>query len=410
MTASLSIGKVYGVPKYENFTGVQMDLHNSLIEDSGQAAIWLMPAGDSASKPSDASNRSQSNNDRDACQASVLEILESQIIPSLLKSTAHSLPFFSTDGVRRKLPTAQEIANFAEICISADPDLPDAFVQGLMAEGLNAESIFLHLLTPAARHLGYLWDEDLCDFTKVTVGLIRMQQITLRLGSDFQEQRKSPMSGRRAMFAPVPGSQHTLGVLMVSEFFRREGWQVWMELSSSEVQLVSAAKKDWFDVIGLSIGTEAHAEYLAEFITELRLKSSNSNVKVLIGGPALVTTPRLCQAVGADGWASDAISAIELAKRMIVSQEAQAPAPSTRNPAAVNSSIAAVRSVMAEFRQLRTSRGITLKDAADQLSIGYASLTKYELLDRHPKPEVLEKIRRWIISVENQSSKVVKKR
>ncbi len=387
-----------------------MVLHNSLIEESVQAQIWLMAAGDSTSKPSDAGTRGQSNNDKDACQASVLEILESQIIPSLLESTAHSLPFFSTDGTRRNLPTAQEIANFAEICISTDPDFPDTFVQSLMAEGLSAESIFLHLLTPAARHLGYLWDEDLCDFTKVTVGLIRMQQITLRLGSGFQKQRKSPMSGRRAMFAPVPGSQHTLGVLMVSEFFRREGWQVWMELGSSEVQLLSAAKKDWFDVIGLSIGTEAHAEYLEEIIAELRLTASNPNVKVLIGGPALATMPHLCQAVGADGWASDAISAIDLAKRIVVSPEAQVPTPSTRTPAAVNSSIATVRSVMAEFRQLRTSRGITLRDAANQLSIGYASLTKYELLDRHPKPEVLEKIRHWIISVKNQSSKVVKKR
>ncbi len=241
-----------------------------------------------------------------------------------------------------------------------------------------------------------------------------MQQITLRLGSDFQEQRKSPMSGRRAMFAPVPGSQHTLGVLMVSEFFRREGWQVWMEFGRSEMQLASAAKKDWFDVIGLSIGTESHVEYLAEIISELRSISSNSKVKVLIGGPALASTPNLWQAVGADGWASDAVSAIDLAKRMIASPGAQVPAsalaPSTRTPAAVNSSIATVRSVMAEFRLLRTSRGITLRDAADQLSISYASLTKYELLDRHPKPEVLEKIRHWIVSVKNQSSKVVKKR
>jgi methanogenic corrinoid protein MtbC1 len=390
--------------------GVHMDLHNSLSEDGGQTPIWLMAAGGSASKQSGSADRGHAKDDRDACQASVLEILESQIIPSLLKATAHSLPFISTDGTRRTLPTAQEIANFAEICISSDPDLPDAFVQGLMAEGLTAESLFLHLLTPAARHLGYLWDEDLCDFTKVTVGLIRMQQITLRLGRDFQEQRKSPMSGRRAMFAPVPGSQHTLGVLMVSEFFRREGWQVWMELGSSEHQLVSAAKKDWFDVIGLSIGTEAHAEYLADIIAELRVSSSNPNVKVLIGGPALATTPHLRQTVGADGAASDAVSAIELAKRIVVAPEASAPMASPAAAVTINSSIATVRSVMAEFRQFRKSRGITLKDAADQLSIGYASLTKYELLDRHPKADVLEKIRRWMISVDNQSSRVVKKR
>lgn len=367
----------------------------------------LMGAGGGASRASGPVHRGDAESGKDACQASVLEILESQIIPSLLQSSAHSLPFISTDGTRRKLPTPQEVVSFAEICIGNDPHLPDAFVQGLMAEGLGAEALFLHLLTPAARHLGYLWDEDLCDFTKVTVGLIRMQQITLRLGSDFQEQRKSAMSGRRAMFAPVPGSQHTLGVLMVSEFFRREGWQVWMELGSSEVQLVDAARKDWFDVIGLSIGTEAQADYLTEIIGELRSVSSNPEVKVLIGGPVLATAPALCHAVGADGAAADAVAAIALARSMFVSPPEPAPPSAT---AASNSSVSTAKDVMLQFRQFRLRRGITLKDAAAQLSIGHASLTKYELLDRHPKPEVLEKIRCWMSFVENQASKVVRKR
>lgn len=387
-----------------------MDLQSSSAEESVQTPIWLSAASGSVPKQSDASDNSRTSGEADTCQASLLEILESQIIPSLLKSTAQSLPFISTDGKREALPTAQEVASFAESCIGSDPDLPDAFVQGLIAEGLGAEALFLHLLTPAARHLGYLWDEDLCDFTNVTVGLVRMQQITLRLGRDFQEQRKSPMAGRRAMFAPVPGSQHTLGVLMVSEFFRREGWQVWMELGSSDVQLLSAARKDWFDVIGLSVGTEAHADSLADIIAELRIASTNPDLKVLIGGPALATRPQLCQAVGADGAASDAAMATELAKNMFAPLQAPTELASLPTASASHSSAATAKEVMVQFRQFRMSRGITLKDAADQLDIGHAALTKYELLDRHPKPDVLEKIRQWMALVENRSSKVVKKR
>ncbi len=382
-----------------------MDLHHLLREKHSSNLIRLMATGAGMSKQAGSTNRTQAGSDKDACHASLVEILESQIIPSLLKSTAHSLPFASTDGTRQSLPTSQEVISFAETCIGSDPDLPNIFVQGLIAEGLNAETLFLHLLTPAARHLGYLWDEDLCDFTKVTIGLIRMQQITLRLGSDFQEQRKSAMSGRRAMFAPVPGSQHTLGVLMVSEFFRREGWQVWMELGSSERRLLTAARNDWFDVIGLSVGTEAQVEYLADIIGELRSASTNPEVKVLIGGPALATTPTLCQAVGADGAASDAVTAVDLAKRMFVLPQGSAE-ESTRSAGAALSTT----EVMTRFRQFRTSRGITLKDAADQLAIGQASLTKYELLDRRPKPVVLDKIQQWMAMVENQSSKIVKKR
>ncbi len=278
--------------------------------------LWLM-SGESASNDSASSSRyAENKNSKDACQASLMEILESQIIPNLLKSNESAAPFFSTDGIRTELPTEEEIARFAVLCIESNQEAPNIFVQSLMSEGLASEAIFLHLLAPAARHLGYLWEDDLCDFTQVTIGLVRMQQITLRLGSEFQEKRKSAMEGMRALFAPVPGSQHTFGVLMVSEFFRREGWQVWMELGSSETTLLEAVKKDWFEVIGLSVGIEAHVESLTNTIRHIRASSANTQAKILIGGPLLTLSPDLYKEVGADGAAGDAASAVELARTL----------------------------------------------------------------------------------------------
>ena len=278
--------------------------------------LWFMSADEASNDTTRSSRYSENKNNKDVCQASLMEILESQIIPNLLKANESASPFFSTDRIRTNLPTQEEIARFAQLCIESDADAPDTFVQSLMAEGLDSEAIFLHLLAPAARHLGYLWDEDMCDFTQVTIGLVRMQQMTLRLGTEFQEKRKLAMDGMRALFAPVPGSQHTFGVLMVSEFFRREGWQVWMELGSSESVLLAAVEKDWFDVIGLSVGIEAHIESLTDTIRHIRLSSANRNAKILIGGPLLALSPDLYKEVGADGAASDAATAVELAQTL----------------------------------------------------------------------------------------------
>jgi methanogenic corrinoid protein MtbC1 len=278
--------------------------------------LWFMSADEASNDTTRSSRYSEYKNSKDSCQASLMEILESQIIPNLLKVNESASPFFSTDRVRTNLPTQEEIARFAQLCIESDADAPDTFVQSLMAEGLASDAIFLHLLAPAARHLGYLWEDDICDFTQVTIGLVRMQQMTLRLGSEFQQQRKVAMDGMRALFAPVPGSQHTFGVLMVSEFFRREGWQVWMELGSSESVLLAAVEKDWFDVIGLSVGIEAHVESLTDTIRHIRLSSANRNAKILIGGPLLAVSPDLYKEVGADGAASDAATAVELAQTL----------------------------------------------------------------------------------------------
>jgi methanogenic corrinoid protein MtbC1 len=106
---------------------------------------------------------------------------------------------------------------------------------------------------------------------------------------------------------------------MVSEFFRREGWQVWMELGSSEAMLLTAVKKDWFDVIGLSIGTDSQAESLADIVRHIRASSANANAKILIGGPCLASTPNLYKEVGADGSAGDAERAVELAQTLFSS-------------------------------------------------------------------------------------------
>ena len=278
--------------------------------------LWFMSADEASNDTTRSSRYSENKNNKDVCQASLMEILESQIIPNLLKANESASPFFSTDRIRTNLPTEEEIARFAQLCIESDADAPDTFVQSLIAEGLDSETIFLHLLAPAARHLGYLWEDDICDFTQVTIGLVRMQQMTLRLGSEFQQKRKLSMDGMRALFAPVPGSQHTFGVLMVSEFFRREGWQVWMELGSSESVLLAAVEKDWFDVIGLSVGIEAHVESLTDTIRHIRLSSANRNAKILIGGPLLALSPDLYKEVGADGAASDAATAVELAQTL----------------------------------------------------------------------------------------------
>ncbi len=278
--------------------------------------LWFMSADEASNDTTRSSRYSENKNNKDVCQASLMEILESQIIPNLLKANETASPFFSSDRIRTNLPTEEEIARFAQLCIESDADAPDTFVQSLIAEGLDSEAIFLHLLAPAARHLGYLWEDDICDFTQVTIGLVRMQQMTLRLGSEFQQKRKLSMDGMRALFAPVPGSQHTFGVLMVSEFFRREGWQVWMELGSSESVLLAAVEKDWFDVIGLSVGIEAHVESLTDTIRHIRLSSANRNAKILIGGPLLALSPDLYKEVGADGAASDAATAVELAQTL----------------------------------------------------------------------------------------------
>ncbi len=67
-----------------------------------------------------------------------------------------------------------------------------------------------------------------------------------------------------------------------------------------------------------SVDTKAQVEYFADILGQLLSASSNVEVKVLIGGAALIITPNLWQVAGTDGAAYDAVTAVDLARRMFL--------------------------------------------------------------------------------------------
>ena len=192
-----------------------------------------------------------------------------------------------------------------------------ARVESLMAGGVTVETIYLHLLAPAARRLGAWWDEDACDFVDVTMGLWRCQEIVHALSALIPG--AAPVAGaeRRALFAPAPGEQHGLGALIVEEFFRRDGWQTWSVPALDADELVALAAGRAFDIVGLTVSVERHVEPLQRSITALRQASRNPDVIVLVGGRVFTERPELAAEIGADGTAADGALAVALADRLL---------------------------------------------------------------------------------------------
>ena len=247
----------------------------------------------------------------------LLEIIQSEIIPSLVASKDKESRLSAGDEMSQYTPSAEQVYEFALLCLNPDLSKAESFVQDLLNNGVSAESVYLNLFAPAARQLGALWEEDVCNFIQVTIGLVQIQTITRKLGHSFNEKRTFGARGEKALFAPSPGSQHTFGALMVSEFFRKEGWQVWLELGPAESDLLTTIADEWFDLIGLSIGSDAELDGLSGLIARIREASHNPSVFVMIGGPAIHGRTDLSNRFGADAFAADAASAVELARELL---------------------------------------------------------------------------------------------
>lgn len=193
-----------------------------------------------------------------------------------------------------------------------------ALCERLTARGVPAESLYLHLLAPAARALHRLWEDDEVNFVQVTVAVSVLERLMHRMGPPDTALGEGDARRRHEiMLVPVPGSQHTLGLQMVAAFFRAAGWGVWCAPALRLGDLQHQVAQRWFDVVGLSIGAESQVATLAAAVRGIRQHAKNRQVRILIGGPALTLHSDIAERVQADAGAIDVLQALIVAERLV---------------------------------------------------------------------------------------------
>ena len=263
----------------------------------------------------------------DTRMSQLARTIEQEIIPRLM--LAHRTapePLVRPAGAAYVI-TADDVKQFAKLVLSHQEDIAFATIQTLRARDVSVEKIYLDLLAPTARYLGELWEEDLCNFTDVTVGLGRLQRVLRELSPALGHSVEHPSQGRRVLLLPSPGEQHTFGLVMVAEFFRRAGWDVTGGAWAAGADAASLVSAEWFDVIGFSLGAEVHLPKLAASIAAVRHATCNRDLAILVGGPLFGANPAFVGQVGADGMTIDGREAPSLAEGLIASHARQHGSP-----------------------------------------------------------------------------------
>ena len=250
----------------------------------------------------------------------LVRTLEHQVIPRVVQ--AHRGP-----AGAELIPAEGDLRQFVAHLMTGDEAGVQADVQRLRGQGVSVESLYLHLLAPAACMLGSLWDQDLCDFPAVTVGTGRLQRLLRELSPDFEGEAtpRQPPTGpvRRILLVQPPQEQHSFGLSMVASFFRREGWLVDGGVGTTSPEPALRAQADWFDVVGYSCGSQSRVAWMRDSITSLRLMSRNPGVVVMVGGPVFQQQPEWVQWVGADVCAAEAHLAPMLAGGLLAAKASQ---------------------------------------------------------------------------------------
>ncbi len=247
---------------------------------------------------------------------SLSALIETEIIPRMMVAHATE-PVASAPLECVAVIGADEIRAFAPLVMQVEADALLGHVESILSRGVPFETVLVDLLAPTARLLGEFWEDDRCDFVDVTMGLWRLQEIVHEISGRRGTARSGADGGHRALFASMPGDQHSFGTIMIDEIFRSEGWQTDRLCEAQTTELLERIERDWFDIIGLTVSCDSHMGGVPEIIAAMRSVSKNPLVCVMVGGRIFSADPDLAMRVGADGTARDAKSAPHVASELL---------------------------------------------------------------------------------------------
>jgi methanogenic corrinoid protein MtbC1 len=292
---------------------------STLVSDAGlnegrQAEGWQGAQGSAHGDFVGRNDAERILNASDHTVAVLAQAIQHEIIPRLMLAHRTPIECDVPPEVATVQVSAEEVATFGQLILTRSEEQALACITRMRAAGAPIEAIYLDLLAPAARYLGELWEDDLCDFTDVTIGLGRLQKMLRDLNTEVEATRNPTANGLSILLVPTPGEQHTFGLAMVAELFRKQGWEVVggpYELADSP-QVLTGHRA--FDVVGFSLATSVNLNNLKKTIAEVRKASKNKGVCIMVGGPLFTLHPEYGSDIGADLVASDAQQAPSLVR------------------------------------------------------------------------------------------------
>ncbi len=220
----------------------------------------------------------------------VVRTIRTRIIPKIvlaLRSTPKA-----AEPAKQQGPDA--ISQFASLVMGDKDAAAFAFVQEMMAQGSSVESVFFEFAgadrATSRRTLGIRCDR-FCQCDAWRRPLAAHHAAAWR--GIFREREARSDGGESALLTTIPGEQHSFGLSMVAEFFRRAGWNLCTGPFSSHQELTSLVHNHWFDVVGFSVSSDRRLEELKQDIHDIRRDSRNKNVGIMLGGPMMARDPGL---------------------------------------------------------------------------------------------------------------------
>lgn len=194
----------------------------------------------------------------------------------------------------------EEINRITQLLLSTEDGAFELAITVLKTHGVSINYIVLDLIPTIARRLGKQWEDDTLSFAEVSIGVNRLERVIHKLDYLFQVTQLEKRGDHSILISVLPESQHSLGTLILSNYFIHSGWRVYRPENTSLKSISRELESNKHDAIAISISCDEQLERLPNTISVLREKSKNPKIIVLIGGPLYNKAPAKFDHIQAD--------------------------------------------------------------------------------------------------------------
>ncbi len=205
-----------------------------------------------------------------------------------------------------------DLKALSEAIIKGDQSTAVAVTKSALAEGMAPETILGEGLIAGMNVIGKRFKANEVYIPEVLIAARAMKMAMEVLEPKLVEAGVQPMG--KAVMGTVQGDLHDIGKNLVVMMLKGAGFEVVdMGVDVSPADFVARAKETGAQVVGLSALLTTTMPAMEKTIQAIR--ESGLGTKVMVGGAPV--TQNFADKIGADGYAPDAASAVDLAKSLL---------------------------------------------------------------------------------------------
>ncbi len=201
---------------------------------------------------------------------------------------------------------------YREAFLNGNSKKVEDLVKNALEAGVSPRIIINQALIPAMEIVGQKFKDDEIFLPEVMLAARAMQSGLKILKPLLTGEQKNYVG--RVVIGTVHGDHHDIGKNLVAMMLEGAGFEVFdLGANVSAERFLQALQQHQPDILGLSSLLTTTMPKMKEVLALLETTGVRSNIKVMIGGAPV--TQEYADRIGADGYASNAGSAVELAKK-----------------------------------------------------------------------------------------------